>query len=106
MPRYGGLFRKFSGTVIKSMKTRLNKKHQKTLTAIFSQPVSSTLQWRRIEALFTALGARKEERSGSTVLFQLNGENGLFHRPHPRKEARQYQIRNARDFLGRAGITL
>jgi len=46
------------------MNVRLNKKHQKTLAAIFSTQVPATLQWRRIEALFMALGATKKEGSG------------------------------------------
>ena len=72
------------------MNARLNKKHQRTLKAIYSKEVPATLQWRRIEALFMALGARKIEGRGSSVTFKLQGEPVTFHRPHPRKEARQY----------------
>jgi hypothetical protein len=36
----------------------MNKTHQKTLEAIFRKPVSANLEWRRIESLFTAVGAR------------------------------------------------
>ncbi len=28
-----------------------------------------------------------------------------YHRPHPGKEAKRYQVRNAREFLTRAGVT-
>ena len=28
-----------------------------------------------------------------------------FHRPHPAKEAKRYQLRDARDFLVRIGVT-
>jgi hypothetical protein len=28
-----------------------------------------------------------------------------FHRPHPAKEAKRYQVRDARDYLIRLGIT-
>ena len=87
------------------MNARLNKKHQKTLEAIFSTQIPATLQWRRIEALFMALGATKKERSGSTVIFKLQGEDALFHRPHPRKEAKRYQVQKAREFLEQVGIT-
>jgi len=69
----------------------MNKKHRKTLDAIFSHPVSGNLEWRRIEALFVALGAEVIE--------------GDFHRPHPGKEAKRYQLKNAKDFLIRAEIT-
>ena len=87
------------------MNIRLNKRHQKTLEAIFSTQTPATLQWRRIEALFKALGATKKEGSGSIVIFKLKDEDALFHRPHPRKEAKRYQVRKAREFLEQVGIT-
>ena len=87
------------------MNVRLNKKHQKILEAIFSTQVPATLQWRRIEALFMALGATKEEGRGSSVTFKLKGEDTTFHRPHPQKEAKRYHIRDARDFFKKVGIT-
>ena len=84
---------------------RLSKKHQRTLEAIFSTQVPATLQWRRIEALFIALGATKKEGGGSIVTFKLKDESALFHRPHPQKEAKRYHIRKAREFLEQVGIT-
>lgn len=82
----------------------MNSKHIKTLSAIFSQPVSGTLEWRKIESLFISLGSEIIEGSGSRVSFILNNEKADFHRPHPGKEAKQYQVRNARDFLNRTGV--
>ena len=87
------------------MNVRLNKRHQRTLKAIFSTQTPATLQWRRIEALFIALGAIKEEGLESSVTFKLKKEQTTFHRPHPQKEAKRYQVRDARDFLKKAGIT-
>ena len=84
---------------------RLNRKHQRTLEAIFSPRVPATLQWRRIESLFMALGATTEELHGSAVNFKLRGKTVTFHRPHPQKEARRYQIRRARNFLEEVEIT-
>ena len=83
----------------------MNKKHQKTLKAIFKNPVPKTLEWKRIEALFIALGASVIEGRGSRVRFELNGVIGTFHRPHPQKEAKPYQVRDARRFLEQTGIT-
>ena len=82
----------------------MNKAHLKTLEAIFSQPTPSTLEWRRIESLFVALGAQTIEGSGSRVRFVLNGIIATFHRPHPAKEAKPYQVRDARAFLESAGV--
>ena len=87
------------------MNARLNKKHQKTLEAIFSTQIPATLPWRRIEALFMALGATKKEGGGSIVTFKLKDEDALFSRPHPQKEAKRYQVRKAREFLEQVGIT-
>ena len=83
----------------------MNKKHQKTLDSIFSNPVPKSLEWKRIEALFIALGATVIEGQGSRVRFELNDIVATFHRPHPQKEAKPYQVRDARQFLEQAGIT-
>jgi len=82
----------------------VNKTHRKTLNDIFSQPVPATMEWRRIEALFIANGAQIIEGNGSRVRFVLNGIVGTFHRPHPEKEAKPYQVRDARTFLENAGV--
>ncbi|MEW6351640.1 MAG: type II toxin-antitoxin system HicA family toxin [Thermodesulfobacteriota bacterium] len=82
----------------------MNKAQRRTLEAVFSQPVPPTLEWRRIESLFLALGARIIEGDGSRVRFLLNGVIATFHRAHPAKEAKPYQVRDAREFLERAGV--
>lgn len=82
----------------------MNKQHQKTLEAIFKKPVPSNLEWRKIEALFIALGARVVEGVGSRVRFELRNAVITFHRPHPQKETKPYQVRDARQFLEQLGI--
>ncbi|HBS23428.1 hypothetical protein ABIE64_001579 [Thalassospira sp. MBR-102] len=80
-------------------------KHRKTLIAVFTNPVSASIEWRAIEALLKATGANVIEGSGSRVRFEKDGEIATFHRPHPAKEAKRYQVRDARDFLIRTGVT-
>jgi hypothetical protein len=82
----------------------MNSTHRKTLDAIFSNPAPATLEWRKVEALFVALGAQKVEGKGSRVAFVINGVRADFHRPHPDKNAKRYQIRAAREFLHLAGV--
>ncbi len=82
----------------------MNNKARKTLEAVFATPVPAALEWRRIEALFRALGARVVEGEGARVRFELNGVVASFHRPHPAKEAKPYQVRDARAFLEQAGV--
>ncbi|MBB5346775.1 type II toxin-antitoxin system HicA family toxin [Desulfoprunum benzoelyticum] len=82
----------------------MNSRHRKTLEAIFSLPVPGNIEWRRIEALFLALGAEMIEGDGSRVSFIIHDEKADFHRPHPGKEAKRYQVRHAMEFLSRAGV--
>ena len=82
----------------------MNKSHRKTLNDIYSQPVPATLEWRRIESLFASLGAQTIEETGSRVRFDLNGVVAAFHRPHPAKEAKPYQVKDAKTFLESAGV--
>ena len=82
----------------------MNSKYRRTLAAVFRDPVSGTLDWMSIESLLVAAGARLIEGRGSRVRFEKDGEVATFHRPHPAKEAKRYQVRDARDFLERIGI--
>lgn len=82
----------------------MNKRQRETLDRIFQTPAPASLAWRDVEALFLAVGARTVEGSGSRVRFELNGVVATFHRPHPEKEAKPYQVRDARRFLEQAGI--
>ena len=80
--------------------------HRRTLKLIFDKHVSTSLNWQHIETLFLALGAQVIEDRGSRVRFELNGVIATFHRPHPSKEAKPYQVRDARQFLEQAGVKL
>jgi hypothetical protein len=70
----------------------MQSSQRKILAALFRDPVPKTLPWSRIEG------------RGSRVRFELKGIVATFHRPHPRKEAKPYQVRDARRFLARAGV--
>jgi HicA toxin of bacterial toxin-antitoxin, len=82
----------------------MNSKQRKTLAAIFKDPVSGTIEWSAIERLLVAVGCRAIEGSGSRVSFECRGIVASFHRPHPQKEAKRYQVRDAREFLTKIGV--
>lgn len=82
----------------------MGKKHQRTIEAIFASPVQSSIKWRDIEAMFVALGAEIEEGRGSRVRVLLNGEEAVFHRPHPQKETDKGAVVSVRRFLENAGV--
>ena len=82
----------------------VNGKHRKVLQAIFARPTSASVVFSHIEALVVALGGSVKEREGSRVKITLQGEEWHCHRPHPGKEAKRYQVEEARELLERLGI--
>ncbi|MFG1350582.1 type II toxin-antitoxin system HicA family toxin [Xanthobacter autotrophicus] len=82
----------------------MNSKHRKTLAAVFADPVSGTIPWAAIEGLLVAVGCKLVEGAGSRVRFEKDGKIATFHRPHPEKEAKRYQVSDARKFLSTLGI--
>lgn len=82
----------------------VNKKHRKTLTAIFTKPTKANVKFSDIESLFVSLGGEVIEGKGSRLSVEINDEFVHFHRPHPGKEAKKYQVENAREFLIRIGV--
>ena len=82
----------------------MNNRQRKTLRAVFAEPVSGTLAWSDIEALLIAAGAERIEGSGSRVRFVKGDTMASFHRPHPAKEAKRYQVKDARIFLENIGV--
>jgi hypothetical protein len=83
----------------------MNAKHRKTLRAIFAKPTSPSILFSDIEALVVALGGEVIEREGSRVKILLRDEQWRCHRPHPGKEAKRYQVEEARELLERTGNT-
>ncbi|MBK6868584.1 MAG: type II toxin-antitoxin system HicA family toxin [Burkholderiales bacterium] len=83
----------------------MNSKHQKTLQAIFTKPTLGTLPFSDIEKLLLAVGCALTEGQGSRVRFDKDDLAFLCHRPHPGKEARRYQVEQAREFLQKLKIT-
>lgn len=82
----------------------MNAKHRKTLQAIFARPTSATVRFAHIEALVVALGGSISEREGSRIKIMILGEQWHCHRPHPGKEAKRYQVEEARELLERIGV--
>lgn len=82
----------------------MNGKQKKALKAIFTDPVSGTIEWAAIEGLLVAAGCEVVEGKGSRVQFVKDEMVATFHRPHPAKEAKRYQVREAREYLTRLGV--
>jgi hypothetical protein len=82
----------------------VNAKLRKTLAAIFATPRSAAILFADIEGLVSSLGGTVTERAGSRVKLTLGQAQWRYHRPHPGKEAKRYQVEEAREFLQQAGI--
>ncbi|MFL5245630.1 MAG: type II toxin-antitoxin system HicA family toxin [Gemmataceae bacterium] len=83
----------------------MGPKHERTLKAIFEDPVRSNIAWRDIESMLEAAGAELTEGAGSRVRIALNGVRAVFHRPHPQKETDKGAVKSMRRFLTGAGVT-
>jgi hypothetical protein len=82
----------------------VNAKQRKTLQAIFARPTSSSVVFSQIEALVVSFVGTVTEREGSRVKIHLKGDNWHCHRPPPGKEAKRYQVEEARELLERVGV--
>ncbi|MGQ0484226.1 MAG: type II toxin-antitoxin system HicA family toxin [Hyphomicrobiales bacterium] len=83
----------------------MNARQRRTLQAIFTDPLKANIAWSDIESLFVAAGCRMIEGAGSRVRFERSGIIATFHRPHPAKEAKRYQVHDAREYLTKIGVT-
>ena len=82
----------------------MQRKHHRTLAAIFQTPVRADVPWLDIETMLKACGAEITEGRGSRVRIALKGVRATFHRPHPQKETDKGALRSMRRFLIEAGI--
>ena len=71
---------------------------------IFVTPTKTNIEFSAIEKLFISIGGVVIEGRGSRVRFAFGETIVSFHRPHPQKEAKAYQVEAAREFLERMGL--
>lgn len=83
----------------------MKRKHRATLEQIFARPVSGTIRWQEIEALFVALGAEVSEREGSRIGVYLFDQVRVFHRPHPAPDTDKGAVASIRKWLEENGVT-
>jgi hypothetical protein len=83
----------------------MSRKHDRTLAAIFADPVRANIRWDDVEALLVSLGAAVSEGRGSRVRVALGETRAVFHEPHPEKEIGKAAVRSIREFLVAAGVT-
>ncbi len=77
----------------------MSKKHQKVLSAIFSDHLSSNIHWKEIESLLSHLGAEFREGPGSSLIAILNGAEFSIHRGHHNATMSKSSLHQLRKFL-------
>jgi hypothetical protein len=82
----------------------MSSKQRKTLEAVFAKPILRNILWSDLESLFKSLGFILIEGDGSRLTFERDAASISFHRPHPQKEAKPYQIKATRAFLDGIGV--
>ena len=83
----------------------MSHKHENLIQAIFRDPISVNIHWREVESLLNHLGARIEELSGARLRVKLNGYEDVLHRPHHSSTLGRQDVKNLREYLGRARVT-
>ena len=82
----------------------MNTKHRKILRAVFATPTKANIKFADIESFLVSLGGTVTEGAGSRMSVTISGKTAFFHRPHPGKEAKKYQVENARELLHKIGV--
>lgn len=81
------------------LKKKLKSKHKKTLQKIFDDPLRNDIRWDEVEKLLMSLGAEKREGKGSRMSFWIHEAVICLHKPHPRKEIKEYVVKTVRQYL-------
>lgn len=84
----------------------MSHKHRNVLQAIFHDPVSANIQWREVESLLHHLGADVQPSHGAKFRVLLNGQEFFVHHPHHSNEFAKHEVKQLRESLARAGVTL
>lgn len=82
----------------------MKRRHLVTLKQIYARPVSGSIRWSDIEALFVALGAEISEREGSRMAVVLFGQVCIFHRPHPSPDTDKGAVVSVKKWLESNGV--
>ena len=83
----------------------MSKKHQKVLSAIFSDHPSSNIHWKEIESLLIHLGAEFREGSGASLVVIISGIEFSMHRSHHNSTMSKKSLYQLRKFLESVNVT-
>jgi hypothetical protein len=84
----------------------MSHKHYALLRAIFHDPLPANIHWREVESLLIHLGATIDPSHGARFKVTLNKASDFLHHPHHNSECSRDLIKQLREFLAHAGVSL
>ena len=84
----------------------MSHKHAHLMRSIFQDPPSANIHWREIESLLRHLGADVEPAHGARFKVTLKRVETFLHHPHNSNTCGRNDIKQLREFLAHAGVTL
>lgn len=84
----------------------MSHKHLHLLQSIYHDPLSANIHWREVESLLGHLGASVESAHGARFRVVLNKVEVFLHQPHNNATCSKQDIKQLREFLAHAGVTL
>lgn len=84
----------------------MSHKHLHLLQSIYHDPLSANIHWREVESLLGHLGASVESAHGARFRVVLNKVEIFLHHPHNSSTCSKQDIKQLREFLAHAGVTL
>lgn len=84
----------------------MSHKYLHLLQSIYHDPLNANIHWREVESLLGHLGASIEPAHGARFKIMLNKVDVFLHHPHNSSTCSKQDIKQLRDFLAHAGVTL
>ena len=83
----------------------MSKKHQKVLSAIFSDHPSSNIHWKEIESLLKYLGAEFREGTGASKVVIIEGKEYTLHRGSHGSTITKSSLHELKKYLESVNVT-
>ena len=84
----------------------MSRKYHALLRSVFHDPLPANIHWREVESLLLHLGATIEPSHGARFKVSLNKASDFLHHPHHNNECSRELIKQLREFLAHAGVSL
>jgi len=83
----------------------MSKKHQKVLSAIFSDHPGSNIHWKEIESLLKHLGAEFREGTGASTVTIMQGKEFTIHRGSHSSTISKQSLHEFKKYLESVNVT-